>query len=244
VDGRAREVAEAAFGETVGLADFVTWSEWSLARVGFRPSNCLAVVDVCRDELMSPVEEAIEECWGRAFQVGSLAGIVLTGRTGMQAALSHVPGEDGRHRFVAFCLPHIGIDADGTVGHVQRRGMHRASAACGALAAVRDRWLAGEQGLDPDRILDPDDIEMSLLWRRLSARLDPAEAPSLAELTVLTRDVAVDDLDRHIRLATGAEPVDVACISGVVVHLPDGEDRIAGVLARVTIDGVEHPLPH
>jgi hypothetical protein len=243
-DGVARGIAEAALGETVGLTDFVTWSEWALARVGFRPSNCLAVVDVCRDELMSPVEEAIEGCWGRAFQVGSLAGIVLTGRTGMQAALSHVPGEDGRHRFVAFCLPHIGIDEDGTIGHVQRRGMHRASAACGALVAVSDRWQEGARGSRADQAVESDDIEMSLLWQRVAAHLEPGTTPSLVELTMLTRDLAVSDLERYIRLATADEPVDVAYISGIVVHLPDGEDRIAAVVARVMIDGVEQALPH
>ena len=55
---------------------------------------------MCRDELMSGFDEAVSEVWGRPFGVGALAGLVFLGRTGLQAALSHVPGEDGRHRFV------------------------------------------------------------------------------------------------------------------------------------------------
>lgn len=232
--------AERLLGETVDIHDFVTWSEWSLARVGFRPSNCLAVIDVCRDELMSGVDEAIESTWGRAFQVGSLAGVVLVGRTGMQAALGHVPGEDGRHRFVVFCLPHVGIDGDGQVGRVQRRGMYRDSAACGALVAARSQLAAGDRG----EHLDPDDVEQSLLRRRLAALVTPGLTPTLVEITELARRAAVEDVRLFIDRARGSEPVDVAYVSGVVVHLPDGVDHVAAVEAEVVIDGMTHVLPH
>lgn len=236
---RALAAAADIYGETVAVDDFLTWSEWSLMRVGFRPSNCLAIVDVCRDELMASVDEAVSAIWGRPFQVGALAAIVLAGRTGLQAALGHVPGEDGRHRFVVFCLPHIGIDEDGTVGRVQRRGMYRATSACGALAAFRAQWLAGER----EFALDADDVEQSLLRQRLGGMLSEPE-PSLATLTELTRQAAVADMRRFVDLARGTEPVDVAFLSGVVVHLPDGVDHVAAVEAEVVIDGTVVPLPH
>ena len=234
---------EAHLGETVDSDDFLTWSEWALARVGFRPSNCLALVSVCRDELMSGVDEGIESVWGRAFQTGSLAGMVLAGRSGLSAALGHVPGEDGRHRFVAFCLPHIGVDADGVVGRVQRRGMYRASSACGALIGVRDALLAGA----PHSGLDPDDVEFSLLRARIAESIAghaDSRTPSLPELTEIARRSAVEDLRRFIELAQQAEPVDVAYISGIVVHMPDGSDRLARVEAEVVIDGAAMRLPH
>jgi len=236
---RALAAAAGIYGESVEVDDFLTWSEWSLMRVGFRPSNCLAIVDVCRDELMATVDESVSAVWGRPFQVGALAAVVLAGRTGLQAALGHVPGEDGRHRFVVFCLPHIGIDEDGTVGRVQRRGMYRASSACGALAAFRSQWLAGEREFD----LDPDDVEQSWLRRRLGSMVTEAE-PSLASLTELTRQAGVADVRRLVDLARGSEPVDVAYLSGIVLHLPDGVDHVAAVEAEVVIDGAVIPLPH
>ena len=203
-------MAEEALGPTVEVEDFLLWSEWALARVGFRPSNCLAVVGVCRDELMAQVDEAVTGVWGRSFQVGSLAALVFLGRTGVQAALGHVPGEDGRHRFVVFCLPHIGIDEDGTMGRVQRRGMHRASSACGALAAFRAD-LVGRGAAAPGRSpVDPDDVEQSLLRQRLAGMLGEGDVPSLPALTELARQAAVDDVRRYIDLARGEEPVDVA----------------------------------
>ena len=226
--------------DAVPIDDFVTWSEWALARVGFRPSNALALVGVCRDELMEEFERAVAATWGRPFDVGALAGLVLVGRTGLSAALSHVPGEDGRHRFAAFCFPHIGIDADGTVGRVQRRGMLRASSACGALASFRAELEQGEPALG----LDSDDIEQSLLRMRLARELSGRGAPSLLEITELTRQAAVADLQRFIDLARDRDPVDVAYLSGIVVHLPDGGDVVVGVHGDVQIDGVWIPLPH
>jgi hypothetical protein len=237
---RALASASDSFGDTVAVDDFVTWSEWALARVGFRPSNCLPVVAVCRDELMAGFGDSVAGVWGRPFEAGSLAGLVFLGRTGVRAALGHVPGEDGRHRFVVFCFPHIGIDEDGTVGRVQRRGMYRASAACGALASFRGELLDGGR----DFAIDPQDVEQSLLRMRLAGLVGDAPTPSLAELTGLARQAAVDDMATFIDLARGAEPVDVALISGVVVHLPDDVDHVADVRADVVIDGVTVTLPH
>ena len=236
----SREVASRLFDETVSVEDFITWSGWALARVGFRPSNCLALVDVCRDELMSGFDESVARVWGRPFEIGSLAGLVFAGRTGLQAALSHVPGEDGRHRFVVFCLPHLGIDEEGEVGRVQRRGMHRGSSACGALIGFRAELLDGQRAF----VLDADDVEQSLLRMRLALAIGDADVPSLPELTELTRVAAVADIRRFVELARGSEPVDVAYISGIVVHLADGVDVVADVQAEVVIDRQVIVLPH
>ncbi len=239
VDPAVAALAE-HYGETVAVEDFITWSEWALARVGFRPTNCLPVVAVCRDELMADFGRAVTDVWGQPFEAGSLAGLVFLGRTGLQAALGHVPGEDGRHRFVVFCFPHIGIDENGVVGRVQRRGMYRASSACGALASFRAQLEAGERRFE----LDPDDVEQSLLRMRLQGLATADAIPSLPALTETARQACVEDMTRFIELARDQEPVDVAFISGVVVHLPDGVDHVADVRAEVVIDGVSVHLPH
>lgn len=229
--------------DSIGLADFASWTDWSLARVGFRPSNCLALVDVCRDELMWPFEEEMARTWGRPFSVGALGAMVLAGRTGLAAALSHVPGEDRRQRFVVLVFPHIGIDADGVAGRVQRRGHTRASTACGALAALREQLLDGGPWPGPPRPGGPDDIEQDYLRERVGGLVAPGSLPSLTALTDLARQAAVEDIARYIDLARGSEPVDVAYISGLVLHLPDGQDRVSGVTAEVRIDDDTIPLP-
>lgn len=230
----------ALLDESVPVDDFITWSEWALMRVGFRPSNTLALVGVCRDELMADFDDSVEAVWGKPFDVGALAGMVLVGSTGLRAALSHVPGEDGRHRFVAFCFPHVGVDDDGTIGHVQRRGMSRESTACGALVGFRTELEGGNRTFE----LDTDDVEQSLLRMRLAPLIPAGSVPTLLQLTDLVRHCAVEDVRRFIDLARGREPVDVACVSGIVVHRPDGIDHVVAVEADVVIDGVVIPLPH
>ncbi len=83
-----------------------------------------------------------------------------------------------------------------------------------------------------------------MLRGRLAQALGSAPVPPLAGLTELARQVTVSDLHRYIDLARGREPVDVAYVSGIVLHLPDGVDRVASVEARVVIDGAEVLLPH
>ncbi len=220
----------------VGTADFVTWSEWALARVGFRPTNTLALVGVCRDELMHGFERDVAAVWGRPFEIGSLAGMLFIGHTGLRAALSHAPGEDGRHRLAAFCFSHIGIDAAGRVGRVQRRGLLRASAACGALVALRTALADGQRVFD----LDPADPEQSLLGMRLAPLLvgsaGVSSVPSLPRITSAAARCAATDLRDLVAAIGSDEPVNVAYLSGIVVHGADGVDRIVDVAAEVVID--------
>ena len=220
--------------------DLARWSEWTLTRVGFRPSNVLMVLSVCRDELMLPVEDAVHEVWGPSFDASSLAGLPLLGRTGMAAALGHTPGEDGRHRFLVVALAHVGLDEHGEVGLVARRGIRRSTTACGALVAARSRLIAGDAGQG----LDPDDVEMSLLLRALAEDVGTGAVPDLLALTDLTRVRATAELERLVDgLRDGGSPVDHATISGIVVHGPDGDDAVVVREAHVEIDRERIVLP-
>ncbi len=228
----------APYPDTLPVGDFVTWTDWVLSRFGFRPSNALPLLSVCRDELMLPLVDAVHATWGPSFDASSLAGLPFLGRTGIAAALGHAPGEDGRHRFVLFVLPHVGIDADGDVGVVRRRGVRRDTAACGALVAVRSQLGHGA----PPRP-DPHDLEMGLLRDRLAGALGDAGVPDLLGLTELVRTQAVAELDALVAaLGSPEAPVDHAVLSGVVVHGPDGSDVVAPLAASVRIDGRRHRL--
>lgn len=224
----------------VPARDLARWSEWTLTRVGFRPSNVLMVLSVCRDELMLPVEDAVHEVWGPSFDASSLAGLPLLGRTGMAAALGHTPGEDGRHRFLVVTLTHVGLDEHGEVGLVARRGIRRSTSACGALVAARTRLLTGDTG----QVLDPDDVEMSLLMRALAEDVGAGAVPDLLALTDLTRTRATAELERLVDgLQDAGAPVDHATISGIVVHGPDGDDVVVVREAFLEIDRVRTALP-
>lgn len=225
------------YPDAVPFDDAVLWSQWSLARIGFHPSTVLPVVALCRDELMLRAEQAISSTWGPAFNAGSLAGMLFLGRTGIAAALGHAPGEDGRHRFVVFCLPHIGISDSGELGRTRRAGMYRDSSACGALLELHRQLAAGTV----DSALDDSDLEQSLVRRRLA----PASAATtLRELTESARAAAVSDVTALIGGLGTEHPVDVAVMSGVVVHGPQELDYLGSADAFVIIDGERTTLMH
>ncbi len=206
---------------------FAAWTVQALAPYGFASDNALAIIGVCRDELMFPVEQALHDEWGPAFDMSSLAAMVFLGRSGLAAAANHAPGTDGRRRFVIVVMPHIGIDRDGTVGMVDRVGQREPSTACGAIVGFRRILESGRLG----GAIEPDDIEMTLLSAALSSAIDEADssapiATDLWSLTDLARRVATTEI---LRLSAGlleSDEADVAIFSAVMIHGPDG-DRIS-----------------
>lgn len=183
--------------------------------------------------------DAVTDSWGPYFDMSSLGGLPLLGRTGITAALGHAPDEAGRHRLVVFAFPHIGVDVDGVVGIVARPGVPGTTAACGAVDIARRALLSGVSGV----VLDPHDVEESLLVARLRRVLGDGAVPGLAEVTEIVRECAVDELGLLLAgLSTPGSPVDFALVSGVVVH-GTLVDRVSVSSATVVVDGAVHPLP-
>jgi hypothetical protein len=83
--------------------------------------------------------------------------------------------------------------------------------------ALADELRAGALRTD----LDPDDMEQSLLRRRLQPLLGNAQL-EIAEITRVARRAILEDLERLIAGADMRE-VDYAVFSGVQIHAPDCE---------------------
>jgi hypothetical protein len=223
--------AAAVAGPLVPVATLLDWTRDALAPYGFQEHTSLPLVSVCRDELMFGFVDAVTAHWGHAFDLSSLAGLPLMGRTGLTAALGHAPDDDGRHRLVVFAFPHIG--ADGGIGAVHRPGVPGVTAACGAVDVARTALASGVSGV----VLDPHDIEESLLVQQLRRVLGSADVPDLPAVTELVRRAAVEELALLLAdLSTPDLVVDWALVSGVVVHLHD-VDAVALSSARVMVDG-------
>jgi hypothetical protein len=203
------------YDDAWALPDYVTWTERVLAPYGFRPQVALALVSVCRDELMQPFRRAVSATWGASFDMSSLGGYPLLGRTGLAAALGHAPDAEGRHRLVVHAFTHIGVDDDGTVGQVHRDGVEAPTAACGALVVARRALEAGVSGV----VVDRHDVEESHLVAQLRRVLGEAPAPDLRAVTELVRDLAEGELGYLLDEAASTHPeLEVALLSGVVVH--------------------------
>ena len=224
------------YAELLDVSTLLDWTRDALAPYGFHEHTSLPLVSVCRDELMFEFVDAVTAHWGHCFDLSSLAGLPLMGRTGLAAALGHAPEDDGRHRLVVFAFPHIG--ADGVIGAVHRPGVPGTTAACGAVEVARKALRSGVSGV----VLDPHDVEESVLVQRLRRTLGSAEVPALPEVTELVRRAAVDELSLLLSgLSTPQAVVDWSLVSGVVVHGHD-VDAVSLSSAVVVVDGVATDL--
>jgi len=166
--------------------------------------------------------------------------MVFLGRSGLSAAAGHAPGGDGRRRFVHVVMPHIGLDADGSIGYVRRDGQDEPSTACGALVGVQ-RQLAN--GPLPTH-LDVDDLEMSLLRAMLAPHLDGRSGPAALDLTALTelvRGVATAEIIRLSSDLLASPTTDVAVFSTTMIHGPDG-DRVSVASAQLWMGAGAEPI--
>ena len=226
------------YPDAIGLAEFLDLqSRWLSAR-GFDPDASLAVTAACRDEMVADLRAGVRRRWHNAFDFSSLSGLPLSGLTGMRAVLDHAPQSGPRLEVVIFALPHIGILADGTPGYSLRRGRRDPTSACGSLNAaatwaqdVRDNPLAGEAPFDE---MDP---EQSLVRMHLLRHV-----PELADLdpvAVVGRvaQLMVDDLWSLVQDVTDPARVDVALVSGILVHGGDGDDSVDPSVVRIRTGG-------
>ena len=214
------DAVERAFPGAVKMDEYLAHLRGTIEPLGFLPERTLPLVSICRDELTTPFFERIERDWGPAFTLAGLGGVPALGRTGWQAALSHVPSEGERGCMLVFGFPHIGIEADGSIGVTVRRGQERTTDTCGALSAILRMARAGAL---PGEI-DLDDFEATRLALRL---IDPAEPPaSLVDLTIATLDAVEADLWAALDEAEIWKDHDVTVWCGVQIHGPDQQDWI------------------
>lgn len=191
-------------------------------REGFTADTSLLVVGACRDEVCAPFVADLERAWGPAFHIGSLGGVITVGRTGMAAVAGHAPQvPDQPTRYVVVACAHVGMDPSGNFGRFRRDHQARSSRACGALMTFRDELLTGHLNLS----YDPDDPEMSLMRQRIFTALNYGDLPDPVELTEAAAGTIAADLDALIAgsLVGGDREVEVAVVTGVLVHTTDGD---------------------
>ena len=211
------EVLTKHFDKVFTEVDFVKKTYASLKELGFTDDNSIASVCVCRDEISQSVRSIIKHTWGEAFNFSSLAGMFTAGKTGIKAAMHHAPRVEGKERYVFYVTPHIAINEDGKTGFCKRKGI-KESSACGALCLFLDELNEGKLHIT----IDEEDIEESLLKRRLLREIPYGHIPDLLELTKITRKVIQSDLEHALAKVVDTSKSDYAVITGIQIHGPDG----------------------
>lgn len=219
------------FGKFYREYDFIKKSYDTLKAFGFNDENSIASVCVCRDEISQTVRSHIKRMWGEAFNFSSLAGLFTAGKTGMKAFISHAPKVEGKERYVFYAFSHIAFDENENMGVCKRKGLEK-STACGALCLFLNELAGGKINIR----LDEEDIEESLLKRRILRELKYGEVPDLLTLTKITLKAIVEDLENIIQKVVDPKKADYAVISGIQVHGPE-ENYIVPDEAYVVIDG-------
>jgi hypothetical protein len=208
-----------AFPGAIGAEEYVKRTVEALAPHGLDAERTLGMAALCRDELTVELTRCISETWGFPFRLGSLAAMVLTGKSGLAAAMAHAPKIDGRQRAVVYAMPHVGVREDGELGAVNRPGQEGSTTACGALIRFRSELAEGVLNTD----LDQYDVEMSLTRQRLTRELRYGVVPSVVEITTIARDAILDDLLHIGELVPAWGEADVAVFSGIQIHTAHGD---------------------
>jgi hypothetical protein len=104
-------------------------------------SNSLVATSLCCDEVNRPLEKSLAKSYDEPFVMGGLAGFPFGGVTSFGAMAHHIP--DGGSCLVVYG-PHVGVDAYGSIGTVNRRGRAKGGACCGSAAAALGKVRKGQ----------------------------------------------------------------------------------------------------
>ena len=211
------DILKRHFDKVVKEADFVKSTYNEMKKYGFTDQNSIAAVCVCRDEISQSLRSLIKYIWGEAFNFSSLAGMFTAGKTGLVAAMHHAPKLDGRERYIYFVIPHTAIDGNGRAGFCKRKGIEE-SRACGVLCLFLKELNEGKLYIS----IDEEDIEESLMKKRLLREIPYGYIPELIELTKITRGVIQSDLEHVLDKVVDTAKSDYALITGIQIHGPDG----------------------
>lgn len=197
----------------------------ALEKYGYNKNNTLVATSLCCDEVNRELEKEFAKVYGDNFSMGGLAGFPFCGKTSFGAMAHHIP-EDGS------CLiiygPHVGIDFDGIVGKVNRRGRHGSGACCGSATAAAGYVKGVKSGAIkpfdvPQSTEDAQQVWVSNLLlphadRLLSAKNEAAELP-------LCLFKSQDEMMQKIVSAMCGEVAGVgkiALLGGIQINTPEG----------------------
>ena len=186
---------------------------------GFTPQSSINLISTCRDEICRPFTDQLDKLWGNSFNVSSLGGFCLCGRTGFKAAMAHAPVVDGVERYVIWMAPHVGLTLDGEFGKVYRPGRAAPSSACGAVISLHNELRTARLKVS----MDPIDMEQSVLKQLLVDNIPYGHVPTLVELTYKVYDTILEQVRMIAEAAVDPAKCEYVIVAGIQVHGPLGQ---------------------
>jgi len=247
VDPKAEAAQNKYFPTALLSSDLDAKVASTLYRRGFTPANTLFAHSVCSDEVNQNAEELVNlmvSRWQEGFTLGGLGGLPFAGRSGFRAFLHHVP--DNGKLLILFA-PHVGIDANGEIGALEREGQSQVSKACGAAVgsykAIKDeaeKAVKNPQLLPalPMTVLDtqddyedrnlPFDPELGIIIDRLKPLIPGIEKAGdpITYVTYQMYTIVRDLLDDCIKETSDVWDwaTEVAIVGGIMINRRTGGD--------------------
>jgi len=216
-----------AFPKAITNAELVEKVTGTLKQFGYGESTLVASA-LCCDEVNRVLEKDFAPHYNDNFSMGGLAGFAFGGVTSFGAMAHHIP--DGGSCLVIYG-PHVGVDADGNVGSVNRRGRDKPGACCGSACAALGHVCACHKGqakpADAAVFSDVANFQQALVGDLLmpyAERLAKASQP-MVELPHALFDAQKKVMDDIVR--AGCQEVagegKIALLGGIQINTPEPE---------------------
>jgi len=193
---------------------------------GFQKETTLLATSFCCDEVNRDLEDELRSVYGQNLSFGGIGGFPFSGCTAVGAICHHVPS-NGQ------CLivygPHVGLDFDGVIGKVNRRGHQGSGACCNTGLASLEYVKAVKEGRmihspDPSDPMTAQQVFVNTALLEHSDRLlqsdnVPVELPHVMYdcMDSLLKRILDKCLPRDL-----PSNVPVALLGGVQVNTPEG----------------------
>jgi hypothetical protein len=213
-----------SFSGAITNSELVSRVKSGLDKFGYGKTTLLAT-SLCCDEVNRELDIELSKLYGEHFSMGGLAGFAFGGVTSFGAMAHHIP--TGGDCLVVYG-PHVGVDADGNVGKINRRGRKKSGACCGSGVAAAGYVEAVRKGKrDPSApATNPLDAQQNFVGNLLlphGHRLEEAEDP-MVELPLAMFDAQNDLMHQIVAAACGEVGGDgkIALLGGVQINTPNG----------------------
>lgn len=204
-------------------ADLAAKIKSALTEAGYVDEKTLLATSLCCDEVNRELDTQFTNIYGDNFSMGGLAGFAFGGITSFGAMAHHIPtGGD----CVIVYGPHVGVDADGVVGKINRRGREASGACCGSAVAALGYVtgvMSGEcKAVMPDNFIDAQQYWVGNELLQHGQRLADASDAN-TELPLALFD-SQDQLMHDIVAAASKETHGgkIALVGGIQINTPAG----------------------
>lgn len=194
--------------------------------------NSLFATSLCTDEVNRCLEMEFAKLYGPAFDMGGLAGFPFGGTTAFGNMASHIA--PGGSALIVFA-PHVGVDGEGIVGTVDRRGLRVDGGGGGGRPCCDSAIAASEYVLSvhngnaktnnnkPDDLLDAQQSFVKSILLPYAGRLE-ASTDGMVELPYVLYDAQKELITDVVSTSAGAVSGDgkIAVLGGIQINTPPG----------------------